>query len=340
MGIFLWTLSFGSAGFSFRSFCGEKGFPLRFGEFRKKQLELAHVRNLLDEIHAQVEAGKVPEERLWVDARLLPAPWGMLVGEGLQKLRSVGAPILPTLRRLKGLAENEEEALARARAKSAQASAQAFSGIALVPLFACALYVFLPETQEHLLAFLLLCGAALIWAILGGVWILRMTDQARWAGLSEEWRPWVAASACAGERFLSLLRSGSPPDLAWEGVRDFLSEEAPGLALRWGTSLWAQGEGDQGLAPESVAARLATAGESLRASVQASILEGTPCAERAESVIAGWRKEWNLSVERALTLLPQKALIPLFVCVAPPLLLLLGGGLWFAASSAMELSGS
>ena len=96
----------------------------------------------------------------------------------------------------------------------------------------------LPGVSDSPWIWLSLCGVALIVAGVGGVWLLSMAEDARWAGLPKDARSWILASQCAGERFLALVRAGSPADLAWTKACELLSSEAPTLALAWGQSIW------------------------------------------------------------------------------------------------------
>ena len=48
-------------------------------------------------------------------------------------------------------------------------------------------------------------------------------------------------------------------------------------------------------------------------------MEGRPCLERAEAALLGLRQDMKAQVERELSLLPTRALKPLFIFVAPSL---------------------
>ena len=82
-----------------------------------------------------------------VGTRELPAPWGALSFQSLTELRTSGAALLPTLRRLRNLAEEHEAALLDAKARSAQALSQAMLCAVLVPIFGSLLYVFYPASM-------------------------------------------------------------------------------------------------------------------------------------------------------------------------------------------------
>jgi hypothetical protein len=168
---------------------------------------------------------------------------------------------------------------------------------------------------------------------LGALWLLSMAEQARWGGLRVSVRPWALEGAVAGERFISLLRAGLPPDLAWARVCEGIRVRAPGLAEVWGHQLF----GGVPDSPEATQGDLFTdCGVSIRRSVQTSVMEGRPCSERIEQVVESFRRQWRDQVDRELSLLGTRALKPLFACVAPSLLGLLAFGMALAWDQAMS----
>jgi len=128
--------------------------------------------------------GLVPSPNQWFALKRLPHPWGTLSGESLEGLRACGGSLLPTLRRLRNLAEEQDQSLASAQAKASQAFAQAIACSALIPLLGAALYYLLPVVQENLRSWILLNALGLILGFLAALWLIRMTDQARWGGRS------------------------------------------------------------------------------------------------------------------------------------------------------------
>jgi hypothetical protein len=299
---------------------------------------LRAVSALLLELEETLSAGLVPAPERWEALRALPRPWGVLAFESLSELRAQGGSLLPTLKRLGALAAEHTAALSEGRARASSSVAQALACAGLVPLFGGALYLLVPGVEERPWLWLGLCGGALGLALGGAGWMLALAARARWAGLPARARGWTLAALCAGERFLSLMRTGVPADLGWSRACALLAEEAPELALAWGHSAWRPSEA--GLQPplalagrifaRPAAGALAQAGQSLRKAVQVSLMEGRPVSERIESSLAGLRQELRAQVARELTLLPSRALQPLFLCVAPALLVLLGSALWIA----------
>ncbi len=147
-----------------------KLLSLSFGQAREIKL-LRGISDLLLEIEETLSSGLIPAPERWEAMRKLPAPWGKLTTQSLEGLRSSGGALLPTLRRIRSLAEQHGVILADARAKSAQSIAQALVCAALVPIFGVALYSLLPGLSEHLGAWSVVCLSGLCVSILGALGI-------------------------------------------------------------------------------------------------------------------------------------------------------------------------
>ena len=304
--------------------------------FGRSQNELQTVSNVLREIEETLLGGMIPSQERWGLLQKLPSPWGRLASDSLNELRSTGGSLIPTLRRLRDLAEAQIVALSDARARSSQASGQALACSMLVPALGTALYFLLPTVREHVKVWIFACCLAIILTGIGALWLLHLAEVARWGGLAVKNRSWVLSSQCAGERFLALLRTGTPPDLAWTGALELLANDCQELALAWGYSIWDSAGKTlqeeiflrvQGPAEKAILG----AGNSIKKSIQVSTMEGRPCIERIETVLKALRQEIKSLVERELGLLATRALKPLFICVAPSLFGLLTFGLWLAA---------
>jgi hypothetical protein len=294
---------------------------------------LERLDSTLSEIQVRLESGLVPRQALWDEVSRYREPWGTLCSQSLQELRQSGGAVLPTLKRLRELARSQREQMRGARSRASQALSQAVVGGALVPLMSGLLYSLLPGVAESGWIWWLGTGFAFSAAGLGALWLLSIADDARWGGLPRQQRPWVLEAAVGGERFLAVLRSGTPPDIAWSRVCDGIRIRAGGLAELWGHQLYADLPDTSG---EQGRALFREFGEAIRRSVQTSVMEGRPCAERVEQVVESFRKQWRDQVERELGLLGTRALKPLFVCVAPALLGLLGLGMAIALDQAIN----
>jgi hypothetical protein len=132
-------------------------------------------------------------------------------------------------------------------------------------------------------------------------------------------------SYCALERLLALVRAGHPPDLAWAQAVGDLRSQSGAVADLWGTSVWSKGLEPKG----GPAAReaISRAGTAVRKAIQCALLEGRPAGERIEAAGTALRAEIEAAVERELGLLATRGLKPLFLCVAPALLGLLGAAM-------------
>ena len=303
-----------------------------FGGSRQRR-GLESVFRALQEIEETLAAGVLPEPSRWEMLARLPKPWGSLAFESIMQLRSSGAALVPTLKRLRALASAQLRTLSEARARSSQAVAQAWGCFFLVPVFGAVLFELLPGLEDFPWTWLLLCLGGMALTTIGAYWMICMAENARWAGLPAPSRPWILAAQCAGERFLALVRAGNPADAAWMGACELLALEAPGLALHWGASLWKVSQVSERMPKDPASLILIEAGESLRKAVQLSLMEGRPCAERVEALLAALTHDLQSRVEAELTLLGTRVLKPLFLFVAPAVFLLLGVGFFLCFKS-------
>ncbi len=339
----VWSASIACLMLSFRLLARDPALRGSHGLSPRHERDLLrHVCGVLQELEQTFEAGLVPDEARWQRLAQLPPPWGELSINSIEELRSRGGAVLPTLRRLRKFAFEHAGLLAEAQARSAQALVQSLSCSALVPLTGSALYWILPGVAEHRLIWSAACLLALGFSALGSLWLLRLAEAARWGGLAGAQRNWVLASHCAGERFLSLVRTGEPPDSAWGSALELVGREAPGLRSFWSASIW---QADFGGAPRPAgrepSARSSASshlfvrfGEEVGRAIQSSLVEGRSCVERVETLLAGLRDDFGSATDKELNLLGTRALKPLFICVAPALFGLLCAGLWLSWTEA------
>jgi hypothetical protein len=147
--------------------------------------------------------------------------------------------------------------------------------------------------------------------------MISLAESARWAGFRSSERNWILIAQCSGERFLALVRSGMPTDLAWSQTCEWMGLEAPTLAAAWGFSVWQIQARTENYGSSAVVVDL---GNSIKKAVQLSVMEGRPCMERVESALYAFSQELRAQVSRELSLLGNRALKPLFLCVAPSIL--------------------
>src|SRR5690606_2422767 len=103
--------------------------------------------------------------------------------ESIRSLRSEGGSVIPTLRRFRELARRHFDSLMEAKAKSAQALAQAAVCVFLIPLFGVTLRALLPEVEEAGSIWGAAVALSSIFGLLAGTWIWQMAETARWGGL-------------------------------------------------------------------------------------------------------------------------------------------------------------
>jgi hypothetical protein len=332
----MWLFSAAILAFCLALFHLREDLSVDIGGSRGLRASLTRASSRFRELEDLLSSGLLPPAERWAELKTLGEPWGDLAFESLTELRSRGGALLPTLRRLRGLADEQSRDLLEGRARSSSALAQALTCAGMAPLFSLALYFLMPGLSEHRSLWLALSSVALGLSALGALWLVRMAESARWAGLSGRDRPLLFQAYCAGEKILAQLRSGQPPDIAWSQALETFRGHGSGLSLHWSPSIWAEAR-PPGKGPAALLA-LVTAGESIRKAIQCSLMEGRPSADRIESAVAGLRSEVRAAVERELSLLSTRALKPLFLCVAPSLLGLLASGvaiLWLDSSAGL-----
>lgn len=287
---------------------------------------------LIQDLRECLMCGELPPREDWSRLAAIPEPWGTLAHESIAELRDQGLPVLPTLERLETLLKEQIAAAAQAKARMAQAWGQAIVCGCFVPAVALALYWLLPGVSELGGFWWLLVMGALLLNAFGFFWLLALGERARWAGLSKDQRVWWPALLCFSERLLASLRSGAPPDLAWSRAMPTLARSAYPLVLFWGSDFWTHSSVVLGRSDRSSSQEMQSVMQSwglqLRDSLQRSLIEGHACAERLDGTLHALKQDWHARVERELALLGTRALQPLFLCVAPAVLGLLGVALF------------
>jgi hypothetical protein len=303
---------------------------------KRERQALKKVSDLLRGLDETLAAGIVPSGASWEALSALPAPWGRLASDSVQELRSAGGALRPTLKRLRELADSQNRLIAEARARASTALGQAAACAVLGPSLGVVLYLIAPGVDQRPALWITGCSVSFLLSVVGGLWMLSLAERARWAGLPSMRRHWILAVQCAGERFLSILRSGNPADLAWARACALLASEAPELAAEWGHSLWKPGTGP--VKTGSAEATMAEAGDALRKAVHASLMEGRPCADRVEAGLDALRHDIRVRIDAELAQLPNRTLKPLFACAAPAVLGLVAFALYLCwLQAAVEL---
>jgi len=323
----LWTLSFLSLLLGIKKL-GTYFFHSALNSTHQKA-KLQIVLQTMEKLETTLFMGSVPSVEDWESLKKLPDPWGILLGDYLLEMRNEGNAILPILKRFKQFLVEQLQAIEESKVKSAQAFAQAFICLGLVPIFAGVLFLMLPQLSSVPLVWLsLVLGATMING-LGAIWILNIAQTAQWGGLKSKFRNWVFYSFCGGERFLAGIKAGYPPDLAWLQTCQVLENYVKELVLLWGSSIWQLETPPQNCGKEKLFLNF---GQSMKQIIQVSLLEGSPCLKRGEALIESLKSDFKLICDREISLVGTHALKPLFLCIAPALVGLLLGALWICIS--------
>jgi hypothetical protein len=285
-------------------------------EFRSAALTTRTLREML-------ESGVLPSPEDWKSVARFPVPWGALLSSVLADLRAQGSPVLPTLRRVEESLIAQADGLLEARARSAQALGQALLGVGLVPLFGAVLGWLMPGMDASDSDFALWVSAGSVYASFSAVWILNLSEEARFGGLPPNRRTWLFSVPAALERILSLISGGLPPDLAWKKCHEELCLRDPGLAHLWGTDLWEASAPISSAESGPIQNLVAGTGMEVKKTIQLALLEGRSSRDRLESLARGFQKDLQLRVRERLETLPQRCLKPLFLFVFPPVFILL-----------------
>jgi len=283
---------------------------------------LCRTRDSLHHFEETLASGCLPDDQDWKSLKSQPAPWGVLITDSLVRLRSQGASLIPTLRRFRELVASHEKNLRQGQARASQALAQAMVCAFMIPLFSSVLYLMVPGVDEKRSFWFVLSFLACVWGGCASLWMLSMSEVARWGGLKKSEQPWVLEALSFSERLLASLKAGSAPDHAWSESTMMLSS---GLVCLWGADIWQESsEGACSLSgPKNFRESILTLGSRLRSAIQVSLMDGTPAEDRLVSVADSFKVEMAAFQERELSLLPARAMKPLFLCVAPAVLSLL-----------------
>jgi hypothetical protein len=300
-----------------------KQWSRQFGHQKTISL-FRHSASHLRLIRECLESGQVPEMKDWLQVESFPRPWATIISNSLRELRAQGAPIISSLERLENALIEQSQLLQDSRVKSSQAMGQALAGALLVPLFSGAVYLLIPELQSEAGNFGLLVVFCSILSAGSLIWILHLSENARFGNLPPERRSWLISADSTFERLLALVSSGTPPDLAWRKALEELLLQDRNLVRAWGAQVWDPEPMSESLS-DPLSRMISNLGLELRRSIQVSLIEGRACLDRLDSIHRAYRADLKASIGQELELLPQRCLKPLFIFVLPALMILLSG---------------
>jgi len=297
---------------------------------RRVSVFLLNFQNIL-------RSGGVPGEEMMQQLASLESPWREVIGRSIERLREGGAELTPVLLRFRSLADDASRTVQQASVRISQSLSQALIVALLIPLTGYALYQMIPGLNQQSGIWMGMTTIASMAGVGGIFWILHLSNRAAFGNLAPARADWLVIVPCAGEEFLSLIRSGHPPDIAWFTVCEGLARNPVTRPLTeyWGVRLWEQGqsEGVWRLPAGTVLESLAECGREIRKCVQISLMEGRPCISSVESVLDLNRVQVTSRIEGGLEQLPARCMKPLFLLIAPAIFTLLFGGLALAFRS-------
>lgn len=325
--IFLGLYSLRALYFVLKNSILKSSISKRITHLRFSSHEVGYLKELL-------QSGAAPQDEDWNQLKKIAEPWSQVASLCTKDLRDHGAPCVPTLSRFKTAMDDQIETLLEAQSKSASAWGQIWIGAILIPIVSIFLYHTLQGPQEHLQAF---CFAIAISGLLVGIsmfWTLHHIHRAQFGNISEKNRHWYPHTLALFERISALISIGTPADLAWKKALLELSQHAPDLTHVWGTSIWMVDPHREDAPPQNKKTRpflaleteiekfLKASGTEIRRMIQASLMEGRPVLERLHDQQKAFSVEYRLKLSRELAKLPQQCLKPLFLCVAPAVVIL------------------
>lgn len=294
---------------------------------RKKQThELKIAMDQVEALKAMIQAGRLPENAFLEDLRCLAPPWGILFSQTIHACRDSGSPILPCLDRLEEASRRRLKFIVSVQSKASGPFGQAVVCFAMVPLIGIVLYLMLPSLSQFKLHWMAgnLFGMALAW--MGGLWMLKMVDKASYGGIENRFREVFDFGEIVVEYFLSQIKTGLPPEQSWVEAIRFSGKISPSFVEIWGADFASEVSGK--LSRSEAATRIQKLGSSVKQIIQASVLEGTGCVSRIESLLEAFRIDLTGMVESEMSRLGNRILKPLFIFVAPAVFLQFGLGLY------------
>mgnify|MGYP007063368072 CR=1 FL=1 len=299
---------------------------------RKNKLELQNIVDSLQDIKEIIESGLVPPDEKWMRLGSFQEPWGGLIQTTLSELRSQGAPVLPTVDRIKKLAQENIYFILNSQSKTAQALVQSLCCLFMTMLVGGGLYILMPGLEFYLTYWTIACFFSLFISSLGVFWLVSMSETASWGGVHLEYRSWILFSQCSGERLIAYIRSGMTPELAWCKSYSILLKENKRFAQVWGQSVWSEKEHhiskQKNKIDTTIVFVIKEMVKAFKKSIHLSLMDGSPCIEKIESALEVVAKEIKIQTEKEVSLLSSRALKPLFICVAPALMGLLIFGIY------------
>ncbi len=264
----------------------------------------------IQDVIDSLQTGQVPTVEQWSRFQVSAPPWGELLLSIVRLLQSHGASLVPALKRFRDLIVWMRDASLEAQAKTASARMQCWMFVLGAPVLAAVLAFALPSVAQDLGTWTVLSVFGTALCLLGSAWVFRLSERAAWGGLVGEERFALLRLLGSGEKLVAFVRAGHPPDLAWT----LSSMESFRTAF------------------SSKRTFAVSAVEQCFARVMEAVDQGKPCSESLELCLGSLRSEFQNQIKRSVDSLATETLKPLFICVMPAILGLIGSAVWIEGS--------
>tara|TARA_Y100000590_G_scaffold470525_1_gene666028 strand:- start:3601 stop:4611 length:1011 start_codon:yes stop_codon:yes gene_type:complete len=273
----------------------------------------------LFDIEERLKVGVVPEEEQWKLVGEFPSPWGSLMSTLISQVRDSGLRVLPILTRFRMLVRQWLEQRQKAAAQTASSWVQTGICLFISPFLGVFLLVWIPLLSEFIFEWVMVVLICTFLCGIAGFQILKLSQNARYGGISSSRRSWLLCSFVFPEYLIAQIQGGVTPDFAWEIMIRQLKNIDPDLAHFWGPQIW--NEDIQTVQFDShLEERISQFGCSMKRTIQYSLIEGVGVFERLESTLNSFKQETELGIEKELNLLSTRVFKPLYLLVAPAIL--------------------
>ena len=306
----------------------------KFGFKKSNEIEVfKKLVNILGDLEASLQNGVLPSESDWNKLGDL-GEWGLWVKKNIMDIRERGLEIIPSVNRFKKFFSDQHKMQLNAISKSAQSFVSALLSAFLLPILSATIYFLSPEVSKFTSIWIFLTMVFFIWNFMGVLWIIRITNVARWGGINnQKHQRWIIEVPMFIQKLISSINAGEPLDLAWHSSCKDLSIRQKELAYSWGSELW--GEGVKNINTyDSHSKEIFQLGLNLKRTLQASLVEGVSVIDRIDQISSTLGSLTESSIERELNLIQTRSLKPLFLFIAPSCIgLLISAGFIFTFST-------
>lgn len=282
----------------------------------------------IKKIKISLESGVVPSEDEWMIIEDYQHSFSKRILMIINELRDSGCKILPTLCRFEELLEFQVDLLKNTHVQSSQAISQCIICLFVTPLFSVFLYQIVPFLSGYFWEWCALTSISFFLCFIGFLWIVSLCEKSMWCGLSYSERSYIMEVLVFFEMVISKINSGFCADQSWVEVLEIYKNHLPKFVV------FTMSGCHESLKIKTLIQSLF---KDAKSSIYYNLMEGKPCVETLVFFAKNFKSEYRALISHQLELLPIRALKPLFICVAPAIILLIIGTVFFSWNS---LSGS